>query len=229
MKKVFALIIMVAGLAACTININGFGDGEKKTVKCTGEVIEKDMQLSGFDSIEVLGSADIDFTQASDFSVIVKANEEVFDYIDFEVENGTLVLKTKDNVTILAKDYDIYVKAPVLKEMDVKGAADFDIDGYESDSKMVIDVKGAGDVTLNNIKVPELSIEVKGAGDIDIDDLDAGSLTIDVEGAGDARVSGRADEASFKVSGAGSINARGLKCDNVSTTKNGLASISLEK
>ena len=229
MKKVFALIIAVAGLAACTININGFGNGENKTVRCGGDVVERDMQLSDFESIEVRGSADVDFIQSSVFSVVVKANEEVFDYLDYEVSDGVLQLKTKDNVNIMAKDFDIFVKAPVLKGMTVKGAADFDIDGYESDSNLVIDVMGAGDVTLNRIKVPELSIDVKGAGDIDIDGLEAESVSIDVKGAGDARVTGKADKASFSVSGAGSINARGLKCDQVSTSKNGVASISLER
>ena len=228
MKKIFALFITAASLMACTFNFNGFGQGDNRTVRCGGDVIEKNMQLSDFDAIEVLGSADVDFIQSERFSVVVKANEEVFEYLDYEIEDGTLVIKTKDNVNVIAKEYNVTVKAPELKAMTVKGAADFDMKGYESANGLTIDIMGAGDITIKDITVPSLDVDVKGAGDIDIEMLSAGKISIDVKGAGDAKISGKADTASFSVSGAGSINARGLKCENISTTKNGVASISID-
>ena len=225
MKKIFALIIVMAGMSSCIINVNGINGDGNKTVRCSGEVIEKDMQLSGFDRIEVQGSADAEFFQGDEFKVVVTANEEVFEHLDYKVEDGILILSTVDHVNIMAKEYNVSITAPVLKDMTVKGAADFDMNGYRSDEGLSIDVMGAGDISIENITVPTLSVEIKGAGDLDVDDMNVGELVIDVKGAGDVTVSGKATKARFEVSGAGEIDARGLKCDDVKTSKNGFAAI----
>ena len=232
MKRVVSLIGAAMLCAACVFPINGLNGvtvNNGKKVTCKGPVITKELDLSGFDAITVNGSSDMELFQGESFQVLVKANEEVFDYIDYKVEDGVLILETKDHVNIRAEEYDVTITLPVLKELIVNGAADVDIKkGYAASENLKVQVNGAGDFDLSGIAVPSLSFTLNGAGDIEADGLDVQELSVAVNGAGDIDVSGKAGKASFRVSGAGDIDARGLDCENVTTHKSGMASIRLK-
>ena len=211
-------------MSSCVIRV---GDNGKK-VTCKGPVITKSFDFTGFEAITVNGGADLDLIQG-DFQVSVKANEDVFDHLDYEVTDGVLVIKTKNDVGIRAEEYDITVSLPVLTAITVNGAADFDLkNGYTADSDLDIEINGAGDLDITGITVPSLNIVVNGAGDIDINDMNVQKLSVIISGAGDVDLSGKASSASFNVSGAGDIDARNLDCDDVHTHKSGVASIRLK-
>jgi len=227
----FAMIACTAGAAALlTSCVFVTSNGNGKTVRCKGPVQTKSLDLKDFDRITLNGSSDIQISQRETFSVQVEANEEVFDLIDFHVENGTLVLASKDHVNIRAEKFEVTVCLPVLKDFTLNGAADLDFKGgYYSSENLALNVNGAGDLELNDIQVPELRLSVNGAGDVELNDIDVQALSISVNGAGDVDVSGKADKASFSVSGAGDIDARNLACENIETHKSGVASIRTAK
>ena len=115
---------------ACQINLGDLKNlkiGNSKTVRCDGEVIEKTFDYSGFDAISVKGNANVVFVQDGAFLVSVKANKEVFDYLEFKLDDGKLVISTEDGVNIIAKTYKVTVQAPLLTDVNVSGAADLDI------------------------------------------------------------------------------------------------------
>lgn len=222
------VILAIVGLfSSCVFRVNNsFTNG--KNVRCKGEVVTTDMQLSGFDAIRIDGKGDIEFVQAEETSVAVTANSEVFDHLDFVVEDSVLVIRTINNVNIVAEEFDIRVSAPVLKDISVNGASDFDIPlSYISEEPLSINVNGAGDFEVKNVQVPAFSVSVNGAGDLDAENLNVGSLSVTVNGAADVELSGTAASASFSISGAGDIDARNLSCEDVTTTKNGIGKIKL--
>jgi hypothetical protein len=224
MKKLFVMAAAVALLSSCiNLNING-----GKAVICKGPVVEKEMEgLTDFSGITANGSVDLYFSQTSTFSVKVKANEEVFDYLDYKVEKGELILGTKDNANIRAEEYKVTITLPEVTKIHVNGAADVYQQGeYCSNKPLNIHVNGAGDINLKEkLQVPAMGIHVNGAGDIRIEDMDVDELTIKVNGAGDAVLGGKAASAHFSVNGAGDIDARNLQCEKTTTQKAGLASI----
>ena len=219
--------------AACVFPINGLNGvtvNNGKKVSCKGPVITKTIDLSGFNAIVVNGSSDMELFQGDKFQVLVKANQEVFDYIDYKVEDGVLILENKDNVNIRAEEYEITITLPLLKSLVVNGAADVDLKtGYVSQENLDGVVNGAGDFELSGIAVPSLSFTLNGAGDIEADALNVEELAVAVNGAGDIDLSGKAGKASFSVSGAGDIDARGLVCESYTTHNRGMASIRVGK
>lgn len=226
MKKLFFILCTLALTCSCfSIHYNS----NSKRVVCKGPVVEKSLDLSGFNAITVTGSADMIIGQSQTFSVKVNANEEAFDYLDYVVEDGTLVLKTKDNVQIVAKTYKVYITLPCLENLTVNGAADADIRDYSADKDLTVVVNGAGDFEINGIKVPALHFTVNGAGDVDASELDVQDLTVIVNGAGDVNLSGKATKAYFGVSGAGDIDAEELEMEDYEVRKTGLASIKTPK
>lgn len=225
MKRILIVMSILSTLTSCfNININ------PKAIRCKGPVVEKSFDLSGFNALEVNGHADLTFRQADAFSVVVKANEDAYEYLDYRVENGTLVLGTKDNATLMTTELDVAVSLPVLTRLTVNGAADVELSGsYKSEKALTVQVNGAGDFELNGLSVPSLTITLNGAGDIEAQNLDVEKLSVTVNGAGDLVLSGKAAQASVSVHGAGDVDARELDCDNWDTHRSGLASIKTKK
>ena len=225
MKRIAILLTAALAFSSCqfvTINPNLVN---KATVRCGGPVETRSFDLADFQSIRVNGHAQVKLAQGDSFAVNVSANEEVFDYLDYYVENGVLVLQNKDRMQIRAETYTVYVQAPVLKDVTVNGAGDVNLMGYQSDTPFGIQVNGAGDIDLTDVRVPSLQIEVNGAGDIVCEALDVEELSVEVNGAGDARLGGRATNARFKIAGAGDIDAKNLKTEHVDVKKAGAGRI----
>lgn len=221
MKKVWmAVALTMAVLTGCTLNHFG-----RRIVFCNDEVINKDLELTGFDRIVVNGSADLKYAQAEGDGVEVTANKDVFPYLRFRVEEGVLYLETVDSVQLKAEKFEVYVASSILRSVTVNGAADASIVAIDSDEDLAITVNGAGDVEMENIRVPRLDYTINGAGDLEASGLKVGKLYVSVHGAGDIKLAGEAEYASLSVSGAGDIDALELSCPNIEKNKSGVASI----
>ncbi len=222
MKKTAIILALATFLCSCTnINVNG-----GKTVKCGGDVIEQTMDFSGFSCIKVEGAAQIDFSQADSFKVLVRANEEVFNYLDYTLDDKELLISTKDHVNINAKEYIVLIEAPQLSSFDVDGAAKIRIPGgYRSGNSLEIDIDGAGKVDFRGVDVPNLALTIDGAGEFDLNNIKVEKLKIEVNGAGKGSVSGVADYAKISVAGTAKINTAGLQCPDLEKNVDGLAVI----
>lgn len=225
MKQIVSILCTLA-MIGCTCNVN-LGNGKNgKVVTCEGPVVTNSFAFTDFDAIVVNGHADLEFTQTAEtYSVSVEANEEVFQHLNYRVEGNTLILETLDKVNIRAEEYDIFISAPILKNIEINGATDAKIASLHQEEKLEIEVNGAGDMELKYITVPGLSIEINGAADLECQGLDVGELTIEVNGAGDVELEGKAQNCSLNVSGAADIDASKLDCAQIKTRKAGLASI----
>ena len=227
MKQLLATLSMLA-LFCCTCCVN-FGDRGNRVI-CKGPVVMKqldiDMNLTDFNSIRINGSADLKYVQDKEgFGVQVEANEQVFQYLDYHVENGTLVLETKDNVQVVAEEYDVYVSSPTLVNVEVNGAVDASIIAIDQQEDLTIVMNGAAECEMQNIKLPNLSFTVNGAGEVEAIHLDVQNLVVNVNGAGKITLAGKAGGASLNVSGAGDIDARALQCDNIEKNTSGIARV----
>ena len=209
-------------LCSCVnINVNG-----GKTVKCGGPVTERSMDFSGFTGITVKGAATIDYVQADAFKVLVTANEEVFNYLDYGIRDNDLVLSTKDNVNIDAKVFKVLIEAPVINPVTIEGAAVLNVPGgYRSQEKLKIEIDGAAKLNLSEVEVPDLDVTINGAGKFALKDINVDKLEIEVNGAGSGSVSGVANHARFTVAGTGNIGISALQCPNIEKHVEGLGII----
>ena len=220
MKNILYIAATVLLCSSCFhVNSNYKGSflGGKNAIKGEGPVITKSFDLKDFDRIVINGQADAIFTQADTYEVTLRAQENVFDYVDYRVEGTTLILELKDKRTVRSTDFDLTLKAPALKRLEVNGAADFDIpSGLKSDDNLQIEVNGAGDLSFNAVRCSNLTIQANGAADVDLTDIDV------------QVVDGAAGDASLSVNGAGDIDASGLKvAGKVSKHAAGLAKIKM--
>ena len=228
MKSILYLAATVLLCSSC-FHVNTNWTGSKNAIKGEGPVVTKSFDLKDFDQIVINGHADATFTQSETYEVTLRAQENVFDYVDYRVEGTTLILEMKDKRSVRSTDYDVTIQAPVLKSLQVNGAADFDIPaGLTSGDDLRIEVNGAGDLTFNALRCNDLTILANGASDVDLTKVNVQKLKVEVNGAGDVNIDGGAAEADLTVNGAGDIDASGLKvAGKVSKHAAGIASIKI--
>ena len=209
--KNYIIIAAASLLCVSCFSVNTNYKGGKDAVKGEGPVITKSYDFKDFDRIQVNGNADITFTQADAWEVTLRTQENVIDELDYKVEGGALVIEAKDRRTIRAEVYELTIKAPALKAVEMNGAGDINIlDGLRMDSDVKVEINGAGDIDMRRLVCKGLKISANGACDVDASDIDVESVKVEINGAGDVRLTGKAGSADLEVNGAGDINATNL-------------------
>jgi len=226
MKKILYMAATVLVCASCFhVNTNFKGSG--RSVQGEGPVVTQSFDLRDFDAIVINGNADVDFSQSEGYEVTLTTQENILDYLNYRVEGTTLYLETKDRVEVRSEKYDLAVKAPALKEIEVNGAAEIDLRRMKLDGDLDVRINGAGEISMESLACRNLSVHANGAADMEAT-VDVESVRIEVNGAGDVQLAGKAQTAKFDVNGAGDIDARNLSVSGeVKRHTAGLASIQL--
>lgn len=183
--------------------------------------------ISGFTRIQVRGAIELELTAGKDHSISIRTREDRMEDVITELDGDTLVIDMEDgrrNSWWDNADVDVTITMPMLAELEVLGAVDGEIYAVESD-ELEIDVRGAADVEIEGT-CGTLTLDVKGAGDIDADDLKCANVEVDVKGAGSASVFA-SDSIDARVSGVASISVYGDPKD-VRKHAGGLSSISIK-
>lgn len=78
-----------------------------------------------------------------------------------------------------------------------------------------LDLKGSGDVRLQDFNLPALALRLAGSGDLQGQAISIGRLELKLTGSGDVRLSGRCEQAAMAVAGSGNVAASELNCREV--------------
>jgi len=147
----------------------------------SGKLVTKELTLGKFTQIDASSSFRVDVTQGATSSVVVTADDNVWDSVEVRNDGGTLHLGTKprsyNNAHLSAK-----IVTPSLSALTLSGAVNGTIEGFNDGS-------GQMDLTLS------------GASTLD-GGLRQGQVTLDVSGASTATLHGAADRLDLTVSGA---------------------------
>ena len=226
MKRIFYIAALALLCSSC-FHVNKNFTGSMNSIKASGDVITKSFDFKDFDTIEINGGADVTFTQAEAYDVTVKAQESVFDWLDYKVEGTKLILQTIDKKSIRADVFEISVSAPELNKVVVNGASDLNINGLRIDGDLDVQVNGAGDLDFDQIACDSFTVQVNGAADAKLSSIDIRKkLKVQVNGAGDVDIDGNAQDVSLDVNGAGDIDATKLQvAGEVKQHKAGIATI----
>ena len=212
MKKYISIAAAAFLCASCVFNVNpNFQFGNGSYIKGEGPIITKTLDFSDFNGIRVNGNAVVNLTQGEEWEVLLTTHENIFDTLDYKVEDSILVIQIKDKQRIKAEKYELAIQMPELAAFEVNGAADGKVKAFSQPTKDVnIRVNGAGDLEFEGITCKQMSVKVNGAADFEGSGLDVESVDVEVNGAGDVELKGKAGNASFEVHGAGDIDAREL-------------------
>jgi len=169
---------MAAGLALLAA-----GCGQD-VVRGSGEVVERDLDVDGFDQIEVASALDVTVVAAEEAGATVRGDDNVVERVEADVRRDTLRLSLEDDVTLTDAELAIEVRVPDL---------------------VGLRVSGASSVTLEPaVAAEELSVELSGAASVD-GQVSVDALAATLDGASDLTLEGGADRATVEADGASEL------------------------
>lgn len=156
-------------------------------IKGSGEITKRSMQLDEFTAVEAGGAQEIILMNGDEFSVVIETNENLHDYISYEIKNQKLRFKY-DKI----KKYDemkFYISAPVFEEISVSGASEVKSPELLKGKSLRLFASGASEAKLN---------------------LEYDNLVTKLSGASEVRLKGKVNSHVVEASGASEINAKEL-------------------
>lgn len=188
-------------------------------------VISEARDVSGFDAIELNGTAQLDVHVGESANVTIRGQARVIQDTSMEVQAGTLQIRTSRKAlgwNLKNGRVTIVVSVPHLKSLRLQGGNDVRLTGFSGGASR-IHVEGAARVQASG-KLDELHVDMQGAGVADLSDLAVQDARVTVEGVGQVIVNAQ-DSLDATMNGIGAIFYEGSP-HSVNTRMNGIGTIS---
>jgi hypothetical protein len=194
----------------------------------TAQVATQNRETGSFSGIHNKTSADVFVKQGDAVSVMVKADEEAIDKLTTTVEDGTLVISSKNNGWRNVRVMEVHVTMPRLDMVKNTGSGNLTTEGTFPGNNVYVGIDGSGDVDLSleaknlemkingsgDVKLSgvrgELHVGINGSGDVLAENLQLELCEVGIRGSGDVKLKGSAAKLILKQSGSGDVNAYAL-------------------
>lgn len=196
MKKLLWLLLLVPFLAC-----------HHRVVRGNGDMITQSRNVDHFSGIKLLGSMDVTLIKSDKTSVEVEADENIMPYIETYVEDGNLVIKMKDNISINSHhDINVRVSCSQIKSLRIAGSGNINGEGkFTSDDAMDIEVVASGNLKLD-LNAPSVKVGVVASGNAD---LSGETKSIDISNTASGNVNAselKAEDAKVSITGSGEVH-----------------------
>lgn len=207
MKKIIVyigilLLFLVSIACNFSINIPHIGDG---IIEGSGEIQSEIREVSDFHAIQLDGNYAVIVETGSQEGLRLEAQKEILPNLETRVENGTLVLASKNSVNLRPTEViRAYVTVKILDEISIRGSG-------------IVDVRSS----LHN---EDFKISLSGSGNVLIPQLETNHLTVDIPGSGMVEVSGKATRQNVEISGSGGFKGANMSGSSVNVSISGSGS-----
>lgn len=174
------MLLPFVGLSSCVFV---FRDAEP------GEDISETRSVSGFSSVALRGSVDVEVTTGVAESVTVSGPEAAVGRVVTRVEQGVLIVDLNPGFS--------WDTGRVVVEV---GADDL----------LGLELSGSGTLTADALRSPSVEIDVSGSGVVDVAAVQTDDLVVSLDGSGQVILAGTAEEQVFLLDGSGEIDASAL-------------------
>ncbi len=199
MKKLLLALFVLASSCCFAQQEKITGDGNLK---------KETREISNFTGLMVSGNVNVDLSYGDSKSIIVEGDENILPYIETTVENGNLIIKTKDKVSVRTKNkLLVHVSMKKVARLRVAGSGNITGSGdFSNDSKTEIGVSGSGSINIAMNSFSETKINISGSGNVTLKGKSTNNIDATISGSGNidcAEVI--CDDVNARVSGSGNI------------------------
>jgi hypothetical protein len=190
-----------------------------------GNVGTQNYNLSGFTRVNVRFAMDVEIVKSDTFNVSVSGGDSSIDDINVYLEGDRLIIGYKFNLisffTAPFSRTHAVISMPVLRELQVTGAARAVIRGFDSNQDFALYVTGASHVEIRDLSAANMTWELSGASHIDGQIKLTGNADIRVSGASKIFIKGSAQDIMVDASGASHIDLKEFAGRNGTIRMNG--------
>ncbi|MBA3824674.1 MAG: DUF2807 domain-containing protein [Ktedonobacterales bacterium] len=173
-------------------------------MKGSGNVKTDVRQVSGFSSVKLSGIGSLEIAQTGTEGLSISAEDNLLPLINTNVQGGVLDIHSQPNT-------NLQPTKPIIYLLSVKDLT-------------AITLSGAGSVTAQQFKTPNLTVDLSGAGDINLTGLQLNSLTVKISGTGNMTVVGTTTNEDVSASGVGDYKGEQLASATAKVRLSGVGS-----
>ncbi|MFN3666346.1 MAG: head GIN domain-containing protein [Sediminibacterium sp.] len=201
MRTLLVILAIMVTAASCI-----FLDGERVTGN--GNITVEDRVGLNAHRIKLAGFMDVELRQGTGTEVKVEADDNLQEYIITEMDEGVLVIKTRNNVRMINSErIKIYITTDRLELLTLSGSGNIiGMDKFTGSDRLKLRVSGVGDLKLD-LNTPELEAEISGSGSL--------------------ALSGETRDAKITINGVGNCNADNLKAENATVKISGSGDVKI--
>jgi len=211
-----AWLIVIALLAASTLACWGRfvlpGRSSRRTIWGAGPVLEEDRSIRGVRGVDLATVGTLTLELGERETLRVEAEESLLPYLETEVREGTLVIRTRQGKTLRAtQPIRYHLTLTGIDRIAVSSAGDIEA-AEVTGERMRLTVSSAGDLRIGDLRCTELDVTLSSAGDLVISELHADEIAVRSSSAGDIEIGrGAVERQEVRLSSAGDYRARGLE------------------
>jgi hypothetical protein len=214
-------------------------------VEGSGNVISQSVEEEPFTRIRLETVGAVTLSQGSTQSVAVTTDDNILEELDFYVIGDTLVIEERRSFVWLDPTVlDIKIQLPELEGIVLEGSGRILTEGSFQAEELEVELSGSGEIELA-ASASVLSARISGSGQLTYigedgasdssgaseDALEPGGtlsrVDAEISGSGNLTLSGAAEEAVYRISGSGNIDAEDLSSSRAKVDISGSGSCRL--
>jgi hypothetical protein len=204
MKKTFTYRSLIFLIASIMLTSGAYSQA-LIPVRGTGPSVDRTINVSDFQGIDVSSGIDVILAQGSTESLTLTAQENLFEYITATVENGTLKIYCRNNIRP-TRPMKARITFRNLTNLKVTGGGDTYSDTPVNVEALDINISGGGDFS-SVVNSEELKFRIGGGGDAEIGGK-SNDYIVSVSGGGDLKSTVSAGNISCRLVGGGDLYLR---------------------
>ena len=123
-----------------------------------GELISEEMQFSDFTAVDVSSAFTVEITQSSSYSILITADEKIFDNIEVTTTGNTLSIGVESGIVISLSSLKAKITMPNLVELALSGASRGTVEGFNSSESFMVGLSEARHLEMQDIYVGDIDI-----------------------------------------------------------------------
>ncbi len=163
MKRFIILSLFFSSLFSSCVFIGG------KRIRGNGKITTQGRTVNAFTSVDVMNSIDVYVKQDSVVSVKIEADENLLEYVQVTVDDGTLEIREEKGYNLRStKGIKVYVSGPSFKNFEASGACDiYSQNKISSNSEIGLSASGASSIKME-LNAPVVNADLSGASHINL-------------------------------------------------------------
>jgi hypothetical protein len=208
-----AAVAVLGTLAGCNSVLASMTTG-------SGQPETRQFNLADFTRIQASHAFELKVNRAGSYSVLVTADDNLWDVMDITQTGGTLRLQVKPGVGVQNATLKAEVTLPSITGLDLSGASRASIDGFDSGNAMAFHLSGASVAKVTDMKAGRTDFDLSGASSLS-GSMTAGDAEFVVSGAAVVMLEGSGTAGRINASGAGRVDLGEFQLQSVSVRLSG--------
>lgn len=206
-----AIVVMVFAVIACD---TGRAEWKSQRVDGSGSVVRVGRDVGDFTGVHLSTIGTVHVKMGKTDGLEIEAEENLIEYIETEVEDGTLKISTRKRFNLKAKEpIKYFVTIKKLDRIALSSSGDAILPQIENES-FAIALSSSGDLQVKSLAVGHLDVNISSSGDASIEMIGAESIDAALSSSGDLQFGGgEVEDLNLSISSSGDFDGIDLKAE----------------